>query len=88
MKLVEYTLPQFWAVALMNDDTSHFEGDDQECFDRFVAYMLDEHRSCRCVDVKDDGEFLTWHDARDFGVLACDVATFVFDVTRHTEHNQ
>ena len=56
MKTIQFYLPDFWAVALINGDTSHMADDDQ-------------------------GDFRAYHDARRFGVLACNVLTYTFDVS-------
>jgi hypothetical protein len=47
----------------------------------FTQWMLDEYDSCHCVDMGESVGFVRYHDARRFGVLACDVAPFIFDVT-------
>lgn len=79
-----YTLPTHWAVALINDDTGGLDDDDQAALDAFVSDMVARHGQCHCVDVTgdDDGNFMTHHDARVYGVLACDVSTYTFDVTK------
>jgi hypothetical protein len=78
--LIELELPDFWASPLINGDESGL--DDMECdiLDKFTDYMLDKFGSCHCVDVSPELDFKRWHDASEFGVLACDVATFTFAI--------
>jgi len=81
MLIATYTLPAHWATALINDDTSHFEYEDKKPFQKFCAYMLSEHGNNWPLDCSEETEFMTYHDARRFGVLACAVLDFTFDVT-------
>ena len=76
-----FDLPEFWAVALLNDDTSHFNYADEKAFQAFAFAMTTEHGSCWPIDCTDQASFMTYHDARRFGVLACDTLTFTFDIT-------
>ena len=84
MKTLDLELPTHWACALINGDDSGFCDEEQTMFDAFVDWMVNEYGSCHCMDVSDDdgGDFRRYHDATDFGVLACDVATFTFDITK------
>ena len=83
MKTLDLELPVDWAVALINSDETGLEDDDQAALDAFVDWMLSKYGKCWCVNVSDDesGNFKHYHDASEFGVLACDVATFTFDIT-------
>ena len=81
MLIATYTLPAHWATALINDDTTGFEYEDEKPFQEFCAYMLKEHGNNWPLDCSEDAQFMTHHDARRFGVLACDVLDFTFDVT-------
>lgn len=78
IETVTFTLPAHWAVALINADESGLEEEDCAALDAFVADMVRNYGSCHCVDVSEDTEFMRWHDAAHYGVLACDVATFTF----------
>lgn len=84
MKTLELELPRDWACALVNGDESGLEDDDQSALDMFVDWMIAKYGQCWCVNVSDDdgGDFRRYHDATEFGVLACDVATFTFDITK------
>lgn len=73
-------LPTHWASALINDDTSGFEPEEQAQYDAYCAAMNARYLSWHCVDVSDDTQFMRYHDAAPYGVLASDVATFMFHV--------
>jgi hypothetical protein len=79
-----YTLPVFWAGALINGDESHMSDDDCKALDAFNYDMIKRWGQCWCIGVdgaEDDDDFRTYHDAHQYGVLACNVATFTFDTT-------
>ena len=82
MKTIQLDLPRHWACALMYGDADGFDPNEERTFNRFTDWMIDEYGSCRCIDVDDDecGDFRRYHDATEFGALACDVATFTFDI--------
>ena len=81
MKLVEYDLPAFWESALINGDMSGYSDDEEKQIDAFIDSVLAEYGSCHCIGVDcDSTNFRAYHDAKQFGVLACDVETYTFDV--------
>ena len=74
-KVIEQTLPVYWASYLVNNDGSGLEdGEDKQVAETLSRLELSD---CECVDVKDDSHFHTpdpymnWLDAGDF-------ATYVF----------
>lgn len=79
-KIKTYTLmlPVDWASPLINGDESGMEDEDCEALNAFVDDMVRTYGSCHCVDVSEDTQFMRWHDAAAYGVLACDVAEFTF----------
>ena len=81
MIIEKFELPQEWAVAFVNSDLDSYSDEELEQIDAFEEYMLDVYGSCRCIDVSEDAWFSRYHDATDYGALACNVATFTFDVT-------
>ena len=82
MRTLKLTLPQYWAPALINGDFTGYDDDELEQIEEFTKSMVDEHGSCRCVDYDDESaDFSRWHDAIAYGVLACDVMTYTFDIT-------
>ena len=77
-----FDLPIHWAVALINgDDTGFTDSDDLRAMQAFESWMLKKYGSCWCIDVTDSQGFQKYHDAHQFGVLACEVATFTFDIS-------
>lgn len=84
METLELTLPTFWTCPLINGDYSGMENEDITALEAFTDDMVKEYGQCWAIDVTDDdsGDFRTYHDARRFGVLACDVATYTFDITQ------
>ena len=77
-----FDLPEHWAAALINgDDTGYTDSDDLRAMQAFESWMLKKYGSCWCIDMGESVGFVRYHDARRFGVLACEVATFTFDVT-------
>lgn len=79
MRLIKLTLPTYWASPLINDDETGLDDAEVRALDAFMRDMLDQYGKCFCVGVEDDEEFVVWHDARPYGVLACDCATFLFE---------
>ena len=81
MQTVQYTLPSHWAVALINGDITGYEESEIDQIDEFEQYLSEKYLSgAYCVDVEEDNWFTSQHDATEFGVLACDVSVFTFDV--------
>ncbi len=75
-------LPTELAPILINNDWSVLDYiDDAEytkCVEQLVYDLLDVE-GLRCVDVMDDSSFSKYHDMLDYGVLACDCSTFLFN---------
>ena len=80
IEIETFTLPVHWAAALINDDASNLDDKEERQLEAFIQWMIREYGRCWPVSVEDDESFTEWHDARRFGVLACDCATFSFDV--------
>jgi hypothetical protein len=74
MNLIQYTLPAHWASALINGDFTGLEDDDER---QLMAVMTGEDLPGP-VSCSGDPEFMTYHDARPYGVLACDCLTYDF----------
>ena len=87
MEVLELELPSFWACALVNSDESGMDDRDIKKLRGFEKHMTAEFGSCWCLDVGADSWFQTCHDATRFGVLACEVSTFSFDVTKRGHAN-
>lgn len=74
MPTFTYNLPAHWAPALVNGDLSGLEEDDEEALMRVIAGegLPDP------VSVSSEPEFLKYHDAQPYGVLACDCLEYTF----------
>ena len=70
-------LPDFWGSALVNGDYSGLEKEDMKELNLFMEYWKDD-LDFGLIDVPSDenacieSHFMTYHDAKQFGVLACD----------------
>ena len=81
MIIETFELPTHWATALMYGEIDGYEEEDIQAMDSFEKYMIEKYGSCRCIEIDFDHRLQRYHDATDFGILACDVSTFTFDVT-------
>ena len=75
-------LPTELASILINNDWSVLDYiDDAEytkCVEQFIEQTL-TYDGLTCIDVLDDSSFSKYHDMLDYGVLACDCSTFIFN---------
>ena len=74
MQFHTFTLPDFWASALINDDATGLSDSEHE---QLNDWLLD-YKPGYCVGVSDEPEFKQQHDATSAGVLACDCLTYTF----------
>lgn len=78
----DFDLPAYWACAMINGDLTGYDDDDLAAIDAFAADMIAQYGHCHCLAVTDDeSNFRRYHDATPYGVLACNIATFTFDIT-------
>lgn len=83
LKTETYMLPTYWASYFMNADETGYSNRELREIHAFEADMVERHGQCWCLDVTIDGtDFRKYHDATEYGVLACDVAAYTFDVTK------
>lgn len=76
-----FELPTDWAHYLVNGDSDGLDGEEAAAVEAFTEYMVRKYGLCWCLEVSDDHWFQRYHGATDYGILACDVSTFTFDVT-------
>lgn len=84
MKTVDLVLPQHWVCPLAYGPDSYGDMSDSEIseFERFCDDMINEHGQCWPIAYGDEeSNFVRYHDAASYGVLACDCVTITFDVT-------
>ena len=67
-----FTLPAHWAPALINGDETGLMDDEQE---QLMAFLSNEGFP-QFHDCTDEPGFVTYHEARPYGVLACDCLEF------------
>lgn len=79
IETLEYTLPACWACALINDDRSGLEDQDEAELDRFLKSEQTEGRRFACIAIRGEQYFAHSNDA---GTLAGDVLDFVFDISK------
>ena len=69
-----YTLPAHWAPALINDDWTGYNEEERLTILNFIKEELS------CLAVVDyywkETSFVKYHDAYNYGVLACDCYVF------------
>ena len=87
METEQFDLPDFWASPLINGDYSGLEDDDITALNDFTDNMVEEYGRCWAISVTDDdgGDFRRYHDASKYGVLACNVVTYTFDITQRKQ---
>jgi len=73
IETVTYTLPAFWACALINSDESGMSNDESEA----MQAWLDSEAVGACVGVGDTEFFAPWHDDIAFA-LPCSCLEFTF----------
>ena len=76
MKTETLTLPEFWASALINDDCSGFDENDEKNLNDFLA---DRPELGACLDCSQESHFAKYHDANAY-VLATSCLEFTFEV--------
>ena len=81
MKIETFQLPAHWAAALINADPSGLDEDDNAALDAFTDWMMREYNQCWPIDCDDEPQFMRYHDAAKYGVLACHTLTYSFDIT-------
>lgn len=80
METITLELPDFWALALFYDDTSEFGYEDEKPFQDFCQWALKNYGTSEPVEADNQGHFSKFHDATQFGVLACNCHYYTFIV--------
>jgi hypothetical protein len=71
LEAITLDVPQHWLSAIVNGDESGLDDKDSAQLKAFCDGELPDGWYISSYD--DEGEFMTYHDARPYGVLACDV---------------
>ena len=73
-----YTLPAYWASALINGDESGLGAEERDALHRWLAWFEEGRPGWHAADVG-ESYFSNYHEATEFtGYLAGDVADFTF----------
>ena len=68
------TIPSHWLCAIINGDESSFDySNDQQDYEAYQAFCECEIPENAILDPADIELFMTYHDAKPYGVLACNV---------------
>jgi hypothetical protein len=65
-------LPAHWLPALVNDDTTGLDDAEASAFSRWLYDTTIEFGYPVVGDISDESHFARYHDAAEYGVLACD----------------
>ena len=73
-------IPAHWLCPIMYGDFTGLEDDDYEKFNKWLNDMTSEFGELAICRISDGTDFVRYHDAADYGVLACDChdVDFVF----------
>ena len=64
-------LPAHWLPALVNDDTAGLDDTEAAAFSRWLYDTTIEFGYPMVGHISEDGHFARYHDAAEYGVLAC-----------------
>ena len=75
MKITEYTLPEYWASALINGDYSGLAEEEAAALEAW----LEDEKPGLCVGCTDEREFRSRHDAYAHCPYASNCLDYSFD---------
>ena len=78
--IIEMTLPTHWLTAIFNDDRTGFNDEDEQQYNSWIKDMNTDNFDWHELDCEQEPHFATYHDAKRYGVLACDVVRVTFAV--------
>lgn len=80
MKTEDYMLPAHWASYLINGDSSSFSLDEDEGEKELavIDQIIKDIDAGGPVSCSDEPVFMTYHDARPYGILATDCLLYTF----------
>ena len=76
--IIEMTLPTHWLTAIFNDDRTGFNDEDEQQYNSWIKDMNTDNFDWHELDCEQEPHFATYHDAKRYGVLACDVVRVTF----------
>lgn len=66
------SLPAHWLAPILYGDTSGLDDAEDRAFGRWLLDHMREFGPSHIGTIKDDPYFARYHDAAEYGVLACD----------------
>ena len=72
---ITLTLPAHWIVPVLYGDLTPLDEEEATAFNRWLADTIENigHGTCPLIGtIKDETHFARYHDAAEYGVLACD----------------
>jgi hypothetical protein len=76
---IEYTVPEHWLPAIINGDETSFDYyDDAKDYRAYKAFCKHEIKNATIETAGEESYFCTFHDARGYGVLPCNVVDCIF----------
>ena len=81
-------VPSHWLCPIAYGDTTALDDAETTAFARWIDDMTREFGPIMLGNVSDDPYFARYHDAAEYGVLACDCVdvTFMFRPTECLDH--
>jgi hypothetical protein len=65
------SIPAHWLPALANDDTTGLDDNEARAYSRWLYDTTNEIGYPCIVDISEEAHFARYHDAAEYGVLAC-----------------
>jgi len=76
---IEYTVPAHWLSAIINGDETSFDYyDDPKDYRAYKGFCEYEVKDATVEVVSEEPYFDSFHDARGYGVLPCNVVDCIF----------
>ena len=82
------SIPAHWLCPILYGDTTGLDDAEDRAFGRWLTDMLAEFGETHIGTIKNESHFARYHDAADYGVLACDCydVEFMFRPAECVEH--
>jgi hypothetical protein len=71
-------VPAHWLCPIAYGDTTGLDDAEDRAFNRWLADIVREFGPITVGDVSDEPHFARYHDAAEYGVLACDCLDVTF----------
>jgi hypothetical protein len=77
---ITYSLPDFWASALINDDFSGLDDEEEAQINEWLSDNAEDMGQGHWgLEPEQEAGFCKYHDARSVGVLACSCFDYVWN---------